>query len=260
MQFAEDPSLVGEGLLPNNGIMLIGGPPKSYKSFLLATVALNLATGTNLFHAHRTEHGKHALAFPVRAPTTVLLVEQEIGWYDLQLRYQAMHSALPPHHHAPAENNLFLASCDRSLRLDTEEGLGRFCQLIEACRPDVLALDPLVEFHGLEENSTHDMSAVFRNLDKLRERYKLACVICHHTRKPQREDNDRGDPEGLRGAGYIFGKGDSFLMCHVVNRTQGIIQVQPTIRRGKPIPQFQVKLDWKSLAANFHSWVKKVVD
>ena len=255
LEFTEDPSLIGEGLLPNNGIMLIGGAPKSYKSFLLGEIALNLATGSNLFAAHKTEHGRTYPRFMVKKPVTVLLVEQEIGWYDLQLRYRKRYNSLEVPKQSPASRNLFFASCDRSLRLDTDEGMGRFCQVIESCHPDVLALDPLVEFHGADENSTQEMSAVFRNLDRLRERYKLACIICHHTRKAQKGEAG-GNPESLRGAQYTFGKGDSFLMAQVVNRSAGVIQIVPTIRRGVPIHAFRVKLDWETLSVGFHDWKK----
>lgn len=254
MEFKEDPFLIGEGLLPNNGLMFLIGPPKTYKSFIMGSIAAHLATGTNLFNTTHQEHGRPEFRFPVVRPCTVLIIEQEIGWYDLQNRYGEMHRNSEPLHQTSLDNNLFFSSCDRDLRLDTDRGLGKICKLIESCRPDVLALDPLIKFHGADENSAQEMSGVFRNLDQIRGRYKLAVIINHHARR----ESGQGQPaEGGRGSTAIFAEGDSFLQISAVNRNAGILLVSPIIRRGKPIRRFRVNLDFATLKTTFVGWGEK---
>lgn len=257
MQFKEDPSLIGEGLLPNNGLMFLIGPPKSYKSFIMGSIISHLATGTNLFNAERHEHGRPHPALNVTRKCTVLMIEQEIGWWDLQSRYGTLYRNYEPHYQGAMEQNIFFSSCDRDLRLDTELGLGRISALIESCRPDVLALDPLIKFHGADENSAQEMAAVFRNLDRLRDKYKLAVIINHHAR---RESGSGPPAEGGRGSTAIFAEGDSFLQVTVVNRNTGLLLITPIIRRGKPIRPFRVNLDFTTLKTTFSLWDKPPKD
>lgn len=253
MEFKEDPSLIGEGLLPTNGLMFLIGPPKTYKSFIMGSIVAHLATGTNLFGAHRIEHGRPQIAFPVTRKSIVLMIEQEIGWYDLQLRYGEMHRSSEPQHQETLGKNIFFSSCDRDLRLDTDIGLGKMSKLIESCGAEVLALDPLIKFHGADENSAQEMSAVFRNLDRLRDRHGLAVLINHHARR----ESGVGQPaEGGRGSTAIFAEGDSFLQVSTSNRNAGIVVLNPIIRRGKPIRPFQVALDFTTLKASFKEWGK----
>lgn len=253
MVFKEDPSLIGEGLLPNNGLMFLIGPPKTYKSFIMGSISAHLATGTNLFSATQKEHGRPQPRFPIVRRCKVLTIEQEIGWHDLQHRYGEMYHHSEPQHQESLDTNLFFSSCDRDLRLDTDLGIGKISGLLDKCRPDVLCLDPLIKFHGADENSAQEMSAVFRNLDRLRDRYKCAVIINHHARR----ESGQGQPaEGGRGSTAIFAEGDSFLQVSVVSRNHGLLLLTPIIRRGKPIHPFRVNLDFTTLKTTMAEWEK----
>jgi hypothetical protein len=121
----------------------------------------------------------------------------------------------------------------------------------------VLCLDPLIEFHTSDENSTKDMSMVLRAIDHLRERHHFATIINHHTGKPSPEKHREG-PDQLRGNSVIFGKGDSYLMIQHLNKTSSIVRIDFTVRRGRPIESVQVRLDWDALQARYFDWGRKL--
>jgi RecA-family ATPase len=252
-KFAPDNNaIVNEGLLARNAIMVIGGPPKAYKSFVLDTVLVHLATGTNLFGAYRQKHGRAEDALRVRAPQKVLLFEQEIGEFDLQDRLNAVYGSLTAAQQQLVDQNLHTYSCDARLQLDNQTGVAEVAALCAYVKPDVVAFDPLVEFHTSDENSTKDMSLILRNIDFLRQKYDFATLINHHHGKPTAGDVRQG-PDLLRGSSVLYGKADSFLTLAVANRNAKRIGITFTIRRGKPIAPMYVLLD-DAMRARFMEW------
>jgi AAA domain len=214
---------------------------------------MHLATGTNLFAAHRKHSGAMALAFNVVRPQKVLMLEQEIGDFSLKERILSISNSLLGQHKELFLDNLFTHSCDRDLRLDTPAGCQSIEKLIEQVKPNVLMLDPLIEFHEQDENSAQAMARVMRNLDVLRDHFKCAIILAHHASK----NGEKRGPDALRGSSALYGKGDSFFMLDVINRDAGIIQVEVVIRRDKPITPFKVKIDWASQVCLFHEWTKE---
>lgn len=251
--FPPEPYLIDEGIMRLNSVLVIGGAPKAYKSFLQNSLILALVTGTPLFGAHRKRHGREELAFVTAKPCRVLLLEQELGDYDLRERIIPMLRSLPPDQAQLLQSNLYTHSMDHTLQLDKADGMQKIDNMVAQVRPDVLVLDPLIEFHTSNENDTQSMHLVMRNLDKLRERYQLSISMSHHTGKPN-ENSSRSGPDLLRGNSVIYGKGDTFLMSTVRSRAAGLLNIEAVIRRGKPISPFYVNIDWTDLRAKFNCW------
>jgi RecA-family ATPase len=247
-------AIIEEGILKKNSIMVVGGPPKSYKSFVLNTIAIDLVIGRHLFTAIRSDHGRHSKAFEVRAPQKVLIFEQEIGEDDLEDRIKPIFENLLPEAQSLLRSNLFTHSLDHRLQLDTVEGVTLIADEIAAVRPSVVMFDPLIEFHTSNENDTQDMARILRNVDLLREEYKFATTISHHEGKETQVR--RAGADRLRGNSALYGKGDSFLMLKVVNRNASVIACDFTVRRGKPISPFTVKLNPVTMRADFFEWGK----
>lgn len=250
----EDNVLISEGILKNNAIGILGGPPKSYKSFITQSLAVDLAIGSSsLFLASRKNHGRDQIAFSITRPLRILVLEQEVGEDDLEDRLKPLYESLPDDHKDLMCNNLFTHSLDHDLQLDKKEGMQAMESIVGEVKPDVLILDPLIEFHTSNENDTQSMSTVLRNLDLLREKFNpLAVWINHHEGKEgavPREGADR-----LRGNSVIYGKGDTFLMLRVANPNAMIVNCSFTLRRGKRIKPFAVKIDSTSLRTFFHKW------
>lgn len=249
--YSKSPHIIDEGILHENGIMFIGGPPKAYKSFLINSICHHLATGTNLFGVTRKKSRQEIPRFNIQRPYRVLLLEQEIGDFSLKDRLLPLANCLPQEQRELLLDNLFTHSCDRNLRLDKQMGVEAIAALVEKVKPDILVFDPLAEFHHCDENSAQEMLGVMRGLDYLKDRFGVASILGHHCGKATEL---RAGADALRGSSAIFGKGDSYFMVNVHNRGAGIIRIEPTIRRGVPIRPFLVKLDWSDLRIKFIDW------
>lgn len=256
MQFEGENSIIGSGLLNQGAILIIGGPPKSYKSFILNSICYHLATGTNLFNVtRRDKHGKDHPVFPISKPHRILILDQEIGFQDLQDRFHQLIASLSPEHRELCLKNIHLHSCDHNMQLDSFSGVGYIGSLIKSCEPSIVAFDPLIEFHTGDENSSQDMARALRGLDTLRELHHFATVINHHMSKPARNgDGEREGPDNLRGSSVIYGKGDSFLTLRADRRKHGQVNVEFTLRRGRPLSPLQLQVDPTTLLTTFAGW------
>src|SRR5208282_5638905 len=98
--------------------------------------------------------------------------------------------------------NLYIQARDTQLCLDdTRTSNGAMFELLTEHRPEILMLDPLIEFHSQDENSAQHMGRVMRELSIMRERFNLkALQVAHHSSKGGHNDiGDREGPDLLRG-------------------------------------------------------------
>lgn len=88
-------------------------------------------------------------------------------------------------------------------KLRFTDAMGELIAHIEAVRPGVLILDPLIELHNADENDNTALRAVMATLRALAIRFKMAVLLVHHARKGSA--GAAGDPDMIRGAGAIVG-------------------------------------------------------
>lgn len=252
--FVEEHSLIGSGLLNRGSVLIIGGPPKTYKSFVLKTLACHLATATPAFNAQRVlRTNEHEAVFYIPYPQKVLILEQEIGERDLQSRFTSLLTSFSSAERLLCREKIFTYSCDANMRLDTTEGRKLIDELIRETRPDIVCFDPFIEFHSIEENSSKEMSGVLHELDKLRQRLNFTTIITHHCGKLK--EFGRGGAEKLRGSSVLHGKGDAFMMLETHGRANmGMLQADFQFRRGRPIAEMILALDPATLRVKFDRW------
>lgn len=220
-------------LLPVGGRMVIGAPPKSFKSMLALNLAYDLAEGTPVFGV-----------FAVPQPITVLMVEMEIGEHRLKDRMQKIHEARGGEF---AGHTLHFASKDLRITLDTASGLANLKERIERVNPEVLILDPLRKLHRKSENSSDDMCQVFGNLEKIQQAYSLTVVMVHHAGKPG-EFTSMSSPLALRGSSEIFGDPDTVVMITKPSEpNKNLIQLNFTWRSDAEPPPLRMLLDSDTL-------------
>lgn len=190
------------------GLTVIGGPPKhALKSTL--TYALALAAS-----------GQGATALPAwmrRASKTgpVLMFSQEATAGEIK---HAMRVGMGQ---MPKANHIYVADDPFAWRLDTEVAVeamhdalaGKFAEEHDAePRPPIMAvLDPLRDFHSVEEKDSGEMIAILGPLRSWAVENDAAVVLVHHTVKPV-EGRSLLDPDSLRGSSAIFGKADGVIM------------------------------------------------
>lgn len=260
MPMPDERFVVGSGLVPLGGLIFVGGPPKTYKSFLLLTMGLQMACGLPIFGAATKHAGSTSFRFPVTRPMKVLIVEQELGLVDDRERLMPMFDSLDDEYKELIDTNLHIEAANFGMntlvRLDNEESDRHvLAGIIERVMPDILILDPLSMFHRQNENLAQDMSLLMRNLAVIRNRFKLkATIISHHTSKPRHDEFTPIDgPDLLRGSSVLFATGDSYIM---VSKLQGDrIRLDFTLRRHRPVTSMIAAINETSGMLEYQEWV-----
>ena len=184
-------SWLAEGLFLFAGAGILGGAPKSCKSYFALDLCVSVASGTPC--------AGH-FAVPTPGPVTLLSVEDP---------------------HAVVVARLRALACSRGLQLDAlpievivepsvrlPEGIDRLAATVARSRPSLLLLDPLIRLHRADENSAAEMSVILDGLRNLARSSKTAVLVVHHARKAP-----AGSSSGaaLRGSSDLAAFGDSNL-------------------------------------------------
>ena len=72
---------------------------------------------------------------------------------------------------------------DLSLELDTAAGQERIDFLLAQEQPDVVFIDSMYDFHDSDESKAKEIKRIMSFLNGLAEKYNVAVVLSHHTRK-----------------------------------------------------------------------------
>jgi hypothetical protein len=192
-----------EGLWGAGAVGVIGGAPKSAKSWLALEMATAVASG-------RAALGRYAVGTP--GPALVYAAEDD----PVQVRERLEHLARA--RGADFERLDVRLILESQLRLDRPQDLGRLRATLEEHRPRLLVLDPYVRLQcGVNENDATEVSVILGALRELSRTFQMAIALVHHTRKGGAEDPG----EGLRGSGDFWAWGDSNL--YVRRRREAIL-------------------------------------
>ena len=181
------------GLLPEQGILFIGGEPKVGKSLLVANLALSLAAGVD------------RLGFPIPASRRVLVCQFELPVAQFVSRLALMRRALG----AAADQNLLVDTRAAGHLLSAPQGLNHFVSAARSAAADVIVLDPLYSTHDQDENDTRAMAALCQSLLRLRDASGAALVVVHHVRKSIGR-HEIGS--AFRGSSALHAVGDSYVL------------------------------------------------
>ena len=182
-----------ESLWADSGVGVIGGTPKSFKSWLGLEIACAVASGTDCL-------GR--LGVPRAGPTLVYLAEDDLSEVRIRLEHLARSKGLS------LEELDVHVICAPTLRLDLERDLKRLAKTVGLIKPRFLLLDPFVRLHRTDENNASDISYILGHLRTLQRHYDTAVCVVHHTRKSS-SSGQRG--QALRGSGDLHAWGDSNL-------------------------------------------------
>lgn len=198
---AEERWLV-EGLWTRRAVGVLGGPPKTGKSWCGLDLAISVASGTDCLSR-----------FPVRETGPVLAYLAE----DAEEQVRSRTAALAKGRGLALDDlDLFLITSP-VLWLDEAEHRDRLASTIEELRPKLLLLDPLVRLHRQDENDARSVSALLGHLRELNRTYDLAVVLVHHTSKKERAHPG----QALRGSGDIHAWLDVGL--YLAKKKSGIV-------------------------------------
>lgn len=233
--------IIGRGLLPVGGKLILSGPPKANKSFVALNVMLDLVRGRDIFGA-RYKDGKAVL--PVHKPWRILYLEQELGEQGLLERLRGKDEGHPGLCTPLLTDGLelFVQPRDTAMRLDTPKGRDYIGEIVKDIRPDVTVMDPFAKFNLSNENDSQEMGAILRTADHLIEDYNTAIMFIHHVGK-QNQENPRRGLDRLRGSSAIGADVDTMIE---INRRspehslEPILELTFELRRGEPIERLFV--------------------
>lgn len=191
-----------EGLWTRCAVGVIGGPPKSWKTWTGLDLALSVASGTPCL-----------ARFPVkeRGPALVYLAE------DSEQEVRARIAALAGGRGLSVDALDLFVITSPVLWLDRDEHRESLALTIRKYGPKILLLDPLVRLHRQDENDVQAVSLLLGHLRELNRTFDLAIALVHHTAKKERAHPG----QSLRGSGDIHAWVDSGL--YLARRKHGIL-------------------------------------
>jgi hypothetical protein len=180
-----------DGLFLAGGAGILGGAPKTGKSFFALELAVAVASGT-----------PGAGHWAVTTPGPVLLLAAEDPLAVVVQRLAAL----------AATRAQTLATLPVDLIVEPvvrlPEGLDRLAATVAQRRPVLLILDPLIRVHRADENSAPEMAAILDGLRTLARDAACAVLLVHHARKAPALSSPG---HGLRGSSDLHAFGDSNL-------------------------------------------------
>lgn len=191
---AQRPTWLVEQLWTHGAVGVIGGPPKSGKSWLALDMAVSIASGTRCLGT-----------FPVHASGPALLYAAEDSAAALRARLETLSRV----HQLDFANLDVRVITAESLRLDRAEDQDRLEATVLVHRPVFLVLDPLVRVHAIDENVAGQVAALLGYLRTLQRKTGVAVALIHHVRKNASSSGGAG--YSLRGSSDLYAWLDSFL-------------------------------------------------
>ena len=209
------PQWLIEGLWARAGVGIVGGAPKSCKSWLALDMAVSLASDTLCLGAFAPQDPGPVLVY--FAEDSQSIVKGRLDGLCARRRLDI--GELPVH-----------VICAPTLRLDQERDRLRLGEAIDRLQPRMLLLDPFIRLHRVDENSAGEVSALLAYLRELQRQNDLAVVVVHHARKNGTGGGAAG--QALRGSSDFHAWGDSNLY---LRRAREVLQL--TIEhRAAPAP------------------------
>jgi RecA-family ATPase len=213
-----------------SSVGVIGGAPKSAKTFTGLDLAVSVASGSPAL-------GR----FPVDAPGTALVYLAEDALPHVRTRLEGL-----CRHRRLDLNCLDLAIITTPvLRLDTREDQDRLRATLLRFKPRLVLLDPLVRLHSRDENNSGEISALLSYFRDLQRTFDAAVMLVHHMAKKHRAHPG----QALRGSSDIHAWSDSSVY---LTRHGDRITLTVEHRSSKPPEPMTLALVSESDGSNTH--------
>lgn len=198
------PSWLIDQLWTHQAVGVIGGSPKSGKTWLALEMAVSVASATPCL-------GR----FDVLSPGRVLIYAAEDAAVAVRSRIETLSNL---HQVDFYRLDVHIITMD-SLRLDRSEHQNRLESTMILYKPTLLILDPLVRVHAIDENVAGQVSVLLGYIRSLQRKTGSAIALVHHIRKNASSNGGAG--YSLRGSGDLYAWLDSllYLRLHQGQRT-----------------------------------------
>jgi RecA-family ATPase len=180
-------------LWADEAVGIVGGEPKSFKSFLALAMAVSVAGGVPCLSR-----------FAPARTGRVLLYAAEDALHVVRQRLAGI-ATLAGRDLADLDIHVITAP---SVRLDVEPDRDALTETVVKLEPTLLVLDPFVRLHRIDENISGEVAPLLAYLRELQRRFHVAVVLVHHARKGGAKMRAG---QALRGSSEFHAWGDSNL-------------------------------------------------
>ena len=208
------PMFIIDNVLPAGLVFLAGPPKEAYKSTLTMGLAARIA-------------GFPVSGLPVEWETRV---HGPVMVFSYEADAGELRSCLEEGLGVKGEKNESILICDDpgAYRLDDEEAVEQMLFWMEERGPALVILDPLANFHSIEEKDAGGMIRILSPLRKWAKKHDACMLVVHHTRKI--EDGRGYKAQDMRGTSALFGLCDGILMITPA-KGQYAVQIDATFKR-----------------------------
>ena len=167
----------GDKFIFERGRVLLLGKPKIGKSHWIGAFATAASTGSKFM-------GKE---FP--RPMKVMWLQAEIidayirDRVELYLKSYEQHSEMIE---LIDQNLVVTGRLQKNLMRDAD--IDMVARSIEFHEPDMIMIDPVINFFSGEENKNEDVQKFLSRVDKLIDTYRVTAILAHHTGKERQDD------------------------------------------------------------------------
>lgn len=212
------PRYTVERILPH-GIVFLVAPPKSSKT----TVTLALAcTVAGVKHEVLPDTLQKC-----PDPGRVLILNAEHGPGELrQIIEDGFRLELPD------DDSIMAADDPWSWRLDDAGAVRTLLGWLETWKPKLFILDPLRDFHSLDEHDAGPMNRLLRPLQQWAKDNQSTLLVVHHTRKLGTDEDRNLRATDIRGTSALFGLADGVVTLTPKGRAG--VHFDVVLKRGEP--------------------------
>jgi len=213
MEIPEHAFLI-KNLISEYSLNILMGEEGCGKSLLAMNLALSIAVSAKQWLSYDIEkHGK------------VLFLNNELSFPDYARRLKTMVERLP----VAGDVTNFLVPKEVPAIDECWNTLNEVCEQEKPC---LIVADCLYFTHNKDENDSSEMKALMRQFLALRDRYGLAVLVIHHTKKGSRYQRMHNDQ--MRGSNVFGGSADTTLQIRRSSADEGKRIIKPL--KGRHIP------------------------
>lgn len=191
--FSKETEIIGNGILPQGGGMILAGESGEGKSLLRLELAVHLALGWDLWN------------LDIPQPRKVLTIQFEnpesLEAYRLKRMLLGLNSK-------DSLSNLMFSTPTTRFDLGEKKDQARLVKIIEKCGAEVVIYDPLTSLHSVNENDNVMIRGILDNLTMINRKTGAAAVLVHHYGKP---GPDSAASHRTRGASAIKDWADTLI-------------------------------------------------
>lgn len=219
-----------DGLWAVEAVGIIGGEPKSCKSFLALSMALAVTSGKPCLDHFEVKQKGRVLLYAAEDAAHIVRdrLDRLCAFYDIQL----------------SDLDLWVITAP-SIHLDIETERLNLIETVEKVKPTLLILDPFVRLHtGIDENLSSAVAPILNSLRRIQKKHHCAVAIVHHARKGAAHIRPG---QALRGSSEFHAWGDSNLF---LRRKKDLLflDIEHRNQPGQTALQLDLKIKENSLA------------